>query len=70
MSAVFFLLALGAVLWLGFWTFQEPPDAGLSKPQRPAPFDYADIAPGPAGEAPLPNGARWRQRRARANKQS
>jgi hypothetical protein len=70
MSAIFFLLALVAVLWLGFWTFEEPPDAESSKSRRPAPFDYTDIEPGPTGSAPIPSGARWRQRRARANKQS
>lgn len=70
MSAVFFLLALVIVLWLGYWTFQESADDGLAKPQRPAPFDFADTAPAPISETPSPSGARWRQRRARANKRS
>jgi hypothetical protein len=68
MTAIFFLLELASVLWLGFWSFAEPTERNASKPPRATPFDYVDHAPEPGGETPTASGARWRQRRAQTGK--
>jgi hypothetical protein len=68
MTAIFFLLELVSVLWLGFWSFAEPTARDPSKPPRPAPFDYADTAPATEGETLVGGGARWRRRHAQARK--